>query len=188
MSNPLPRSLRPIIGAALVAGVGFVVFRATRAGHVPEHAGPPAAETAPSAPAPAASTPPATTPADIEPVASALLLPGGQPAPELPDTAPDAVSFGVVLVTYRGAEEASETSRSKSDALKRAKELVPLAQSHFEDAVKQGDRGSVEDAGKLPRGVLEPQVEYVLFTLKKGEVYGEPIDTPRGYWVVRRNE
>jgi hypothetical protein len=40
----------------------------------------------------------------------------------------------------------------------------------------------------MPRGVLEPGVEYVLFTLKKGEVYGEPIDTPRGYWILRRSE
>jgi hypothetical protein len=35
--------------------------------------------------------------------------------------------------------------------------------------------------------VLEPVVEYLLFTLPKGEVYPEPIDTPRGYWIIRRN-
>jgi hypothetical protein len=38
----------------------------------------------------------------------------------------------------------------------------------------------------MHRGILEPAVEYLLFTLPKGTVYAEPIDTPRGYWIVRR--
>jgi hypothetical protein len=33
--------------------------------------------------------------------------------------------------------------------------------------------------------VLEPEVEWSLFTLAPGEV-GEPVDTPRGYWIPRR--
>jgi hypothetical protein len=56
----------------------------------------------------------------------------------------------------------------------------------FDEAVKKGDHGSMADAGSIPRGVLEPALEYALFTLKKGEVYGEPLDAPRGYWVIRR--
>ena len=40
----------------------------------------------------------------------------------------------------------------------------------------------------VPRGVIEPPVEYVLFSLEKGKVHPEPVDTPKGYWVVRRNE
>jgi hypothetical protein len=42
------------------------------------------------------------------------------------------------------------------------------------------------NAGTMRRGILEPHVEYALFTLDKGAVYPEPIETPRGYWVMRR--
>jgi parvulin-like peptidyl-prolyl isomerase len=45
----------------------------------------------------------------------------------------------------------------------------------------------MDDAGTIPRGVLEPTVEYALFTLKPGDV-SDPIDTPRGFWIVRRIE
>jgi hypothetical protein len=36
--------------------------------------------------------------------------------------------------------------------------------------------------------VIEPPIEFVLFSLEKGKVHPEPVDTPKGYWVVRRNE
>jgi hypothetical protein len=38
----------------------------------------------------------------------------------------------------------------------------------------------------MPRGMLEPYIEYILFSLPKGAVCSEPIDTPRGYWIVKR--
>jgi parvulin-like peptidyl-prolyl isomerase len=64
--------------------------------------------------------------------------------------------------------------------------LLPEAQTNFDEAVKKGDRGSMADVGSMPQGVLEPTLEYALFTLKKGEVSAEPLDSPRGYWIVRR--
>jgi parvulin-like peptidyl-prolyl isomerase len=96
------------------------------------------------------------------------------------------VGLGVVLVAYRGAENAPPSARTKEAALARAKELVGDAMKDFAEAVKKGDRGSVDDVGTMPRGVLDPAVEYALFTLKKGDVYREPLDTPRGYWIIRR--
>jgi len=36
----------------------------------------------------------------------------------------------------------------------------------------------------MPRGVLEPAPEYVLFTTVPGDV-GGPVDTPTGYWIVK---
>jgi hypothetical protein len=108
--------------------------------------------------------------------------------PELPADAPKAVSFAVVLVTYRGAEGAPSDAREKASALAKAKELLPDARRDFAETVKKGDPGSTAQAGRMPRDVLEPGLEYVLFTLKKGEVYGEPIDTPRGYWILKRVE
>jgi parvulin-like peptidyl-prolyl isomerase len=107
-------------------------------------------------------------------------------AADLPDDAPKTVGVGVVLVTYRGAEGAPSDARTKDAALAKAKELAAEATKGFADAVKKGDRGSAEDVGTMPRGVLDPKVEYALFTLKKGDVYAEPLDTPRGFWIVKR--
>jgi parvulin-like peptidyl-prolyl isomerase len=66
--------------------------------------------------------------------------------------------------------------------------LIPEAKLDFAAAVTKGDRGSTTDAGHVPLGVLEPAAEYLLFTLPKGEVLSEPVDTPRGYWILRRNK
>jgi parvulin-like peptidyl-prolyl isomerase len=114
-------------------------------------------------------------------------LPDGRRVPELPASAPKEVSFGVVVVTYQGAQSAPKDARSKADAKKKAEELIAEAKHDFAAAVARGDQGSTADAGRVPRDVLEPAVEYGLFTLQKGDVSPEPIDTPRGYWIVRRN-
>jgi hypothetical protein len=37
----------------------------------------------------------------------------------------------------------------------------------------------------VKRGILEPGIEYVLFTTPKGEV-AEVVEAPRGYWVMKR--
>lgn len=114
------------------------------------------------------------------------ILPDGRHVPELPASAPSTVSFGVVLFTYAGAQAAPDSARSKEAAKQRAESAIEEAKRDFKAAVAKGDRGSTADAGRIPRGVLEPAVEYVLFTLEKGAVHSEPVDTPRGYWVVRR--
>ncbi len=112
-------------------------------------------------------------------------MPDGSPVPGLPDDAPKQVHFGVILVSYRGAEGASATARSKSDAADLAKQLAELAKTDFHAAVRRGDDGSGDDVGRMQRGVLELAPEYFLFTLAKGKT-SDPIDTPRGYWIVRR--
>lgn len=114
------------------------------------------------------------------------VLPDGKKAPPLPDTAPQSVTFGVVQFGYDGAQFANKGSRSKEQAREKARSVVELAQKDFEAAVSKGDRGSRSNVGRMHRGILEPAVEYVLFTLPKATVYGEPIDTPRGYWIIRR--
>lgn len=113
--------------------------------------------------------------------------PDGTQAPPLPDRAPGRVRFGVVLVTYAGAQGAPDRARSQKDALEIANKLTSDARSDFHAAVVRGDNGSIDDAGSLPRGVLEPALEFALFTLPVGGV-SEPLDTPRGYWIVKRIE
>ncbi len=115
-------------------------------------------------------------------------FPDGRKVPELPASAPARIGFGAVVFAYRGAQGAAADALSKEDAKKKATETIELAQKDFAAAVAKGDHGSTTDAGRLPRGVIEPPIEYVLFMLEKGKVHPEPIDTPRGYWVVRRNE
>jgi hypothetical protein len=117
--------------------------------------------------------------------AGGALLPSGEAPPSLPEDAPKSVEFGVILVTYRGAQGAPRDARSREEALTLAKELAAAAKDDFAAAVARGDPGSTENAGSIPRHVLEPAPNYVLFSTPVGEV-GEPVDTPRGFWIVRR--
>jgi hypothetical protein len=114
------------------------------------------------------------------------LLSGEEPPPLGPD-APKSVVFGAILVTYKGAQGATPTARSKDEALELAKKLAAEAQTDFKATVAKGDKGSTENLGRIPRGVLEPAPEYVLFSLPKDGV-SEPVDTPRGFWIVQRIE
>ena len=39
--------------------------------------------------------------------------------------------------------------------------------------------------GAVQRGILEPGTQYVVFTLPVGST-SEILDTPRGFWIVKR--
>jgi hypothetical protein len=115
----------------------------------------------------------------------------GSPVPPLPMNAPRQVRFGVVLVSYQGAQPSPTSSRvssrAKADARTLAEKLFTTAQQDFHGAVQQGDAGSSDDVGRVKLGILEAAPEYVLFTLPIDGV-GGPIDTPRGFWIVKRLE
>jgi hypothetical protein len=115
----------------------------------------------------------------------------GTPIPPLPFNAPRQVRFGVVLVAYAGAQPSAAggrlPTRSRPEARELATKLVQTAGQDFHAAVAQGDPGSSEDVGKVKMGILEPAPEYILFTLPVSAV-GGPVETPRGYWIVKRLE
>jgi hypothetical protein len=115
----------------------------------------------------------------------------GTPVPPLPLTVAREVRFGVVLVSYSGAQPNAATGRpsprSRAEARALAERLAAGAQQDFHAAVQQGDPGSADDVGRLKLGILEPAPEFVLFTLPVDGV-GGPIDTPRGFWIVKRLE
>lgn len=113
-------------------------------------------------------------------------LSDGGDVPPLPNSAPKTVTLGVVLFQYRGAQGAPRSARSKEEARAQAEKALPMATKDFDEAVKHGDPGSLGNAGAIPRNVLEPAIEYTVFTLKPGEIHPEPLDTPRGFWIVRR--
>jgi hypothetical protein len=124
-------------------------------------------------------------------------LPDGTPVPPLPMDTPRQVRFGVVLVSYQGAQPSvtglneshpiRPATRSKAEAQQLAARLATTAEQDFHAAVQQGDAGSSDDVGRVKLGILEPAAEYVLFTARVGAVAG-PVDTPRGFWVVKRLE
>jgi len=116
----------------------------------------------------------------------------GTAVPPLPLTVPRQVRFGVILVSYAGAQPSAAggsrpPTRSKADAQALAEKLRESAQQDFHAAVQQGDGGSSDDIGRVKLGVLEAAPEYVLFTLGVDGV-GGPVDTPRGFWIVKRLE
>jgi PPIC-type PPIASE domain len=124
-------------------------------------------------------------------------MPDGTSVPPLPLGVPRQVRFGVVLVSYAGCQPSvaglaegrppRPVSRSKADAQQLATKLAMTADQDFHAAVQQGDAGSGDDVGRVKLGILEPAPEYVLFTLNVGGVAG-PVDTPRGFWIVKRLE
>lgn len=105
----------------------------------------------------------------------------------VPSGAPRALRLGVVLVQFVGAEGAPGSARAKPDALKRAQELADQAKTDWKAAVKAGDTGSSEDIGRIPRGVLDARTEVAVFSMAKDEI-SEPLETSKGYWIVRRIE
>jgi hypothetical protein len=119
------------------------------------------------------------------------VLPDGSQVPPLPLTVARTVRFGVVLVSYAGAQPSAgggrAPTRSRAEARTLAAKLLVTAKDDFHAAVQQGDAGSADDLGTITLGLLEPAPEYVLFTLPVGGV-GGPVDTPRGYWIVKRLE
>ena len=44
--------------------------------------------------------------------------------------------------------------------------------------MKEGDNGSAEDIGRMPRGVLDARTEVAVFSLSAGDV-SEVLETPR---------
>jgi hypothetical protein len=191
----MQRNSQALLGLLFLVGVAVVLIL-TRQSRVAGGRSPAASASHSAAPAPSASAP-APVASMESAVETALspdegtgdgfdILPDGTKAPPLPESAPQHVTFGVVQFAYDGAQFAQKGSRSKEQAKQRAKDTVELAQKDFEAAVQKGDRGSRSNVGRMHRGILEPAVEYLLFTMPKGAVYAAPIDTPRGFWIVRR--
>ena len=194
----MQRTTAIAVGLLFVLGIVLVLVMGRSSPHAattphPTASASAATSAAPTVSAVASTTPPAASSADaveldeIKQSEGFDTLPDGRKVPELPASAPKEVSFGVIQVSYQGAQSAPKDARSKADAKTRAATLATEATQDFAAAVAKGDRGSTSDAGRVPRDVLEPVVEYLLFMLPKGEVYPEPIDTPRGYWIIRRN-
>jgi hypothetical protein len=163
----MPRWAIALLGALGVAGLGVAVYRATQGNRIPERA--PSARASNAPPTASLVAPVETSPVEEAPSASPAhpfngydTLPDGKKIGELPGDAPRSISFGVVLVTYKGAERAPNNARPKSEALDMAKRLAEDAKANFNEAVKKGDPAPTRTL--VPSGEwAEPVLEYVLF-------------------------
>lgn len=183
----------------LVSGLLVVREQGAQSARTTPPAAPAAAEAAPEpGPAPAASEPSASAAAvapepapTLAPARRALsfdVLEDGSPVPALEPTAPRRVKLGVALFRYRGAEGAGAQSRTRDEAERLALAALAKGGTDFGQVVALGDPGSAVDVGWVGRGVLERSVEYAVFGAKIGETLTKPIDTPRGFWIVRRHK
>lgn len=179
-----------ILGISLALGaVLLIVFEKTpseAAAPADASAVPAAAASAPSkeaTPAPAASS---VIPARPASNTKFDKLDDGNPVPALAEDAPQQVKLGVALFAYDGAQGVPPGSRSRDAALEQARLALQAGTAEFAKALEKADRGSRDDVGWVRRGILEKRVEYEVFRLEKGTLAPEPIDTPRGFWVVRR--
>lgn len=174
--------------SAAVSGAASAASLARDAG--PADAGPAttdAGELALAVPAPSVDENAGTPDSPFPSSDAGVTLLSGAVAPPLAGDAPKSVVFGVILLQYKGSQGAPSTARSRDAALELAKQLAADARQDFKAAVAKGDKGSIENVGRMPRGMLEPAPEYVLFSLPKDGV-SEPVDTPRGFWIVHRIE
>jgi hypothetical protein len=179
------RTISIVVGAAVVGLVGWMAFEGS--GASPRAAHPDAsASVAPTiAPADASAAPSLESELDAGLTLPTLSFDAGLGV--MPAGAPRRVRIGVVLVSFAGAEGASPTARSKKDAAAIADRLSTEAKTDFHHARSDGDPGSDDDIGWLPRGVLDPRTEVSVFALAPGEV-SDVLETPRGYWIVKRIE
>jgi parvulin-like peptidyl-prolyl isomerase len=112
-----------------------------------------------------------------------------------PTGPPKMLAGSHILIAYKGAMRARpNVTRTKEQALKLAKELTAKAKKapdNFAELAKKhsngptGPRGG--DLGAWPEGRMVPAFDTAIKKLKIGEISAEPVETPFGYHVMKRN-
>ena len=121
----------------------------------------------------------------------------GQPGENMAfDETPVTYAGSHILIAYQGAMRAkAEVVRSKEDALKLAKDLnaqVLKDPSKFEEIAKKnsdcpsGEQGG--DLGSWLKGSMTPEFDKAIGDIKEGDIAKEPVESPFGFHVIRRNK
>ena len=100
-----------------------------------------------------------------------------------------------ILVAYRKADKARpEVRRNKQQAAEKARELSRILQDHperFEElALAESDGVSAKAYGSLDtfrKGTMDRVFELALIKLKVGEITTDPVKTPFGFHIIRRD-
>lgn len=138
-------------------------------------------------------TPVATASASAAPppVASSSPPPAATPA-----APPEQIAAQHVLVAWKGAKNApASITRSKADAKKRAEEVATKAKAQGADfsalvteyTDDEGTKGRQGSLGKFARSKMTPAFADAAFALAVDQV-SEPVETPFGYHVIKRNQ
>lgn len=124
-----------------------------------------------------------------EPAAQAEPTPA--PAPE--SAKPSQLSASHILIGHQGASR-SKATRSKEEAkalatkllgeIKAGKDFAAMAKEHSEGP--SGPRGG--SLGLFRPGQMVPPFDAALLTLEIGEMAEEPVETPFGYHIIRRDD
>ncbi len=184
---------RAVLGAAALVLIGAAaLWDVVREKPTTVAAAPSASAPAPAEPepAPAPESTAAPEPAAPSPARASRFdfNDDGSPVAPLPASAPERVRLGVAIFAYSGAQGIPPGHRSAAAALDQARAAIAGSGGDFSKVLAKADTGSREDMGWFRRGILEKRVEQAVFSLDKGATSREPIDTPRGYWVVLRTQ
>ncbi|MDB4943703.1 MAG: Peptidyl-prolyl cis-trans isomerase PpiD [Labilithrix sp.] len=126
---------------------------------------------------------------------SAAVLARGTAPQASTQAAPDAIAAQHVLVAYKGAERAPKgVTRSKDEARKRAAEVVTKARAgedfsklvaeYSDDPAAKERQGSL---GKFTRDKMNKAFSDAAFALGVDQT-SDPVETPFGFHVIRRNQ
>jgi hypothetical protein len=156
----MQRSTAALLGLGFTAALVGVIFVSHASPQKPEPTPAPQVQPAPSAALsarPAVSQPALNLDAGVADDDAGDLpftegfetFPDGGKVPDLPDSAPQEVSFGVVQFSYQGSQFAGSDARTKEQARQKANEILELAKHDFVAAVAKGDRGSTSTADRI---------------------------------------
>ncbi len=100
-----------------------------------------------------------------------------------------------ILIAYKGAFRAAETVvRSKEEAQAKAQQLASRLREDpglfGELATMESDGPSGKNGGKLgvwKKGAMTPAFDSAVALLEEGQITAEPVETPFGYHVIKRD-
>lgn len=96
-----------------------------------------------------------------------------------------------ILIAFQGAHMA-QTTRTKEEAKKLAENLLKEAKDgkDFSELAKQSDDLNTKEKGgelgSIPRFMMVPALDKLLFSLKKGELSSNVLETEFGFHVLKR--
>ena len=118
----------------------------------------------------------------------------GTPVPPLPLTRPRQVRFGVVLVSYAGAQPSAAGGSRPADALARPTRCALAAEAPARPRSRTSTpRCSRATAARPTTWVASSWASSsrrpsTCSSRWASTAVGGPVDTPRGYWIVKRLE
>lgn len=140
---------------------------------------------------------PTATPSASVSAAPVAVASSSPPAPSARQAAPpEQIAAQHILIAWKGATNApASIKRSKVDAKKRADEVAAKAKEKGADfsalvgeyTDDEGTKGRQGSLGKFAKSKMSPAFADAAFALAVDQV-SDPVETPFGYHVIKRNQ